>query len=207
LTGGSSPPPRPLTFVWDQYRVAAPGSTSEKLCGISLHGSLKDEVQRKTGQLKALTHDIFSLGVGLFLVFHVDRSPTLLHLALVVWLVFVINEVIDVLGHFTRGDIPVRSFWTHSVFTAPAWGIAVSTTSLYLLDIVMGQALTASQALFAVGLGTVLAYSHLMLDALTEGGVYLGTRRIALAHMRYDNLILNGAFVVLGALLVFAALF
>jgi hypothetical protein len=155
----------------------------------------------------ALTHDIFSLGVGLYIVFHVERSPTFLHLLLVVWLAFVTNEVLDVLGHVTRGDIPVRSFWTHSVFTAPAWGIAVAVASVYLLDLITGQALTASQALFPAGLGTVLACFHLLLDSLTEGGVYLGRRRIALAHLRYNNLILNGAFAALGLLLVFAAFY
>ncbi len=157
--------------------------------------------------MKALTHDIFSLGVGLYLVLHVERSPSILYLLLVVWLAFVTNELIDVLGHVTRGDLPVRSFWTHSVFTAPAWGVAAAVTSVYLLDVMTGQALTATQALFAAGLGTVLAYSHLLLDALTEGGVYLGRRRAALAHLRYDNLILNGAFAALGLLLVFAAFF
>ncbi len=66
--------------------------------------------------------------------------------------------------------------------------------------------MTAPQTLFVAGLGIVLAYSHLLLDALTEGGVYLWRRRIALAHLRYNNLILNGAFAALGVLLVFAAL-
>jgi hypothetical protein len=157
--------------------------------------------------LKALTHDIFSLGVGLYLVLHVERPLLLLNLLLVVWLAVVTNETIDVLGHFARGDIPVRSFWTHSVFTAPAWGIAAATASLYLPDLITGHTFTASQALFAAGLGTALAYSHLLLDALTEGGVYLGRRRVALAHFRYNNPIVNGVFFALGLLLVFAAFF
>ena len=77
--------------------------------------------------------------------------------------------------------------------------------STYFFDIITGQTTTASQALFAAGLGTTLAYSHLLLDALTEGGVYLGRRRVALAHLRYNNLILNGAFATFGVLLAFAA--
>jgi Protein of unknown function (DUF1286) len=157
--------------------------------------------------LKALTHDIFSLGVGLYLVFHVERSSTLLNLLLVVWLAFVTNEVIDVLGHITRGGVPVRSFWTHSVFTAPVWGIAAAMASVYLADMIAGQTLAASQAMLAAALGAVLAYSHLLLDALTEGGVYLGRRRVALAHLRYNNPILNGAFAELGLILVVAALY
>jgi hypothetical protein len=99
----------------------------------------------------------------------------------------------------------IRSFWTHSIFTAPVWGIALAVASVYFLDAVIGQSMTTSQALFAAGLGAVLAYSHLLLDALTEGGVYFGRRRVALAHLRYNNLILNGAFSTIGILLAFAA--
>lgn len=157
--------------------------------------------------MKRLTHDIFSLGVGLYLVLHLERPPSLLHLLLVVWLALVANELIDALGHGARDGVPVRSFWTHSVFTAPAWCVAAAIFSIYAADVITGQALTALQVLFAAGLGTVLAYSHLFLDALTEGGVYLGKRRVALAHLRYDNPILNGAFVALGLLLVFAVFY
>jgi len=155
--------------------------------------------------LKAITHDAFSLGVGIYLACHVEGPPTLTFLVLVVWLAFATNELIDVFGHVTRGGRPVRSFWTHSVFTAPVWGITVALASAYLLDIILGQALTTSQALLAGGIGIAFAYSHILLDALTEGGVYLGRRRVALAHLRYDNLILNGVFTTFGVLLAFAA--
>jgi hypothetical protein len=157
--------------------------------------------------MKALTHDLFSVGVGLYIVLRIGGQSGLLYLLLTVWLAFATNEVIDVLGHFTRGSIPVRSFWTHSVFTAPAWGIAIAIASIYLLDRIIDQGTTVSQAIFVSGLGAVLAYSHLLLDALTEGGVYLGGRRVALAHLRYNNPLLNGFFAALGILLVFAAFF
>jgi hypothetical protein len=155
--------------------------------------------------LKAITHDAFSFGVGLYLTFHVDQQPTLTLLLLVAWLAFATNELIDVMGHANRDGRPVRSFWTHSVFTAPVWGVAAALVSAYVLDAVLGQAMTTSQALFAGAIGFVFAYSHLLLDALTEGGVYLGRRRVALAHLRYDNSILNGVFTALGVILVFAA--
>ncbi len=154
--------------------------------------------------MKAITHDVFSLGLGLYLLYRVVQSPTLSLLVLVAWLAFATNEVIDVLGHVRKGGRPIRSFWTHSVFTAPAWGVAAALTSAYALDVVLGQGMTASQALLVGGLGAVFAYSHLLLDALTEGGVYLGRRRVALAHMRYDSVALNGTFTALGVLLVFA---
>jgi len=151
-----------------------------------------------------MTHGAFSLGVGLYVTYHIDQTPTPAFLILVVWLAFATNQLIDILGHVTKGGRPVRSFWTHSVFTAPLWGIGVALVSAYLLDTIAGEAMSTSQAVFIGGLGIFIAYSHLLLDALTEGGVYLGRRRVALAHFRYDNLILNGAFTALGVLLVFA---
>jgi hypothetical protein len=157
--------------------------------------------------LKAVTHDVFSLGIGLYLLSRLQQPSILLYLVLVFWLAFATNELIDVMGHVSKGGRPVRSFWTHSVFTAPAWGISVAVASAYVIDAIAGQALTAPEALLAAGLGVVFACSHLLLDSLTEGGVYLGRRRVALAHFRYDNVILNGAFTGLGVLLVFAAFF
>ncbi len=156
--------------------------------------------------MKAVTHDVFSLGLGLFLVYHVERSPGAFFLVLIFWLAFATNSIIDVLGHAERSGRPVRSIWTHSVLTAPIWGAASALASAYLIDIIFSQTMTAPQTFFAAGLGIMFAYSHLLLDALTEGGVYLARRRVALAHLRYDNPILNGAFAALGVLLVFGAI-
>jgi hypothetical protein len=152
--------------------------------------------------LKTITHLLFSMGVGVSLLYRVE-GPSLLYLALTAWLVFATNEAIDVLGHFNRGGMPARSFWTHSVFTAPLWGIAVCAATVYFLDRVVGLRTPPLQAVFLYALAVVIAYSHLFLDALTEGGVFLGRRRVALAHFRYNNPILNGAFAALGILLVF----
>ena len=156
--------------------------------------------------MKAITHDFFSVGVGFYLLVRIGGQSSPLYLLLVVCLAFATNEVIDRLGHSARGGMSIRSFWTHSIFTAPVWGIALAVASVYLLDMVIGQSMTTSQTLFAAGLGTMLAYSHLLLDALTEGGVYLRRRRVALAHLRYNNLVLNGAFAFIGVLLILAAL-
>ena len=156
--------------------------------------------------MKAITHDLFSVGVGFYLVFRVGGPSSYLYLFLVVWLAFATNAVIDGLGHFRRQGIVVRSSLTHSVFTAPIWGVAVALTSAYLFDIIADLTITTTQTLFAVGLGIALAYSHLLLDALTEGGVYVGRRRVAFAHARYNNLILNCAFAFVGILLIIAAL-
>ena len=156
--------------------------------------------------MKALTHNIFSVGVGLYLLLRLGQQP-LLELLLVVWLALATNAVIDVLGHRDRGGIPVRSFITHSVFIAPVWGIAVAIPSFYLLDVFAGQRIALSQLSLAVGLGVLLAYSHLFLDALTEGGVFYGRHRMALAHFRNNNEVLNGIFAGLGAVLIAATFY
>jgi hypothetical protein len=155
--------------------------------------------------LKALTHNLFSLGVGIYLVYRIAQPPGALYLVLVVWSVFATNAVIDTLGHVNKEGRSVRAFWTHSIFVAPLWGIAVTVGSLYVLDAITGLEMTAVQAVFVAGLGAVLAYSHLLLDALTEGGVFFTRRRIALAHLRNNNLILNSAFAGLGVVLLLAA--
>ncbi|HEV2390422.1 MAG TPA: DUF1286 domain-containing protein, partial [Nitrososphaerales archaeon] len=106
--------------------------------------------------MKSITHDVFSLGVGLYVVFRVVQ-PTLSLLVLTVWLAFATNELIDLLGHVKRDGRPVRSFWTHSVITAPVWGVAAAFVSAYLLDTILGEAMSISQALFVGGLGIVFA--------------------------------------------------
>ncbi len=55
-----------------------------------------------------------------------------------------------------------------------------------------------------VSAGIAVAAAHLLLDSLTERGVYLLTDRMALAHFRSDNGILNGLFL-LGGFALFLA--
>jgi hypothetical protein len=155
--------------------------------------------------LKSVTHDIFSLGVGLYLAYHIGRLAPLA-LLLVVWLAFATNLVIDEVGHVKQGGRPVRSFWTHSIATAPLWGVAIALVSTYLVGRATGHAVGAPQTVLLAGFGVIIACSHLLLDALTEGGVFLARRRVAIAHLRYDNTLLNTAFAAIGLALVFAAL-
>ncbi|MDA4132352.1 MAG: DUF1286 domain-containing protein [Thaumarchaeota archaeon] len=156
--------------------------------------------------LKALTHNFFSIGIGLYLALRVEGRPVLDSI-LVIWLAVATNAVIDGLGHWTRDGAPVRSYRTHSVFTAPLWGMTVASTSFYLLDASTGGTTTLGRLSWGLGLGVVMAYSHLLLDAPTEGGVFFGRRRMAIAHFRYDNGLLNAAFAGLGAALAAVALF
>ena len=154
--------------------------------------------------MKALTHYIFSIGIGVLLCERLGHF-SFIDVVLVVWLGLAVNAVIDVFGHGIRGGVGNRSFLTHSVFTAPLWGGAVAVLSVYVPVKFQIFPISLWEAAFVVGMGVVVAYSHLFLDALTEGGVFWGKRRIALAHMRYNNRILNGAFLVIGAFFTLAA--
>lgn len=187
LIGGSSPPRGPLFLRF---------ATLYPFIGL---GALE-------AQLKALTHSIFSMGVGLYLVLQIAHQPTPSSL-LVIWLAFATNEAIDVLGHRNRGGRAVRSFVTHSIFTAPLWGVALAASSLYLADLATARTSTTDQFSMVVELGVIIAYSHLLLDALTEGGVFYWRRRLAVAHFDNNNEILNGAFAGLGVLLIAVAFY
>ncbi len=59
---------------------------------------------------------------------------------------------------------------------------------------------------FFTSLGFLSGWSHLLLDSLTEGGVFdLDGKRRALAHFAYDNPLLNLGFSALGVALVLMA--
>jgi len=157
--------------------------------------------------LKAVTHNIFSFGLSIFLLSKTGHLSVLSSLV-ALWLTFAVNTVIDVFGHTRKNDIPIRSFITHSVFIAPLWGAAVGIATIILPYSIFNLSAESAFELLGAGLGVTIACTHLLLDALTQAGVYLGRRRrIAIAHMSYDNPGLNFAFVVLGLLLLAVALF
>lgn len=156
--------------------------------------------QLNNGKLKSITHNFFSAGLGLLAVAQFDYYFPF-SLVLVIWLVFSTNFAIDALGHSGMGGRARRTWTTHSVFTAPIWGAAIGIITI----VVAGNLLHSSPGLglpfFSAGLGVLASYSHLLLDALTEGGVYLGRSRIAIAHFSNNNFLLNSVFILLGVLL------
>ena len=52
--------------------------------------------------------------------------------------------------------------------------------------------------------------SHMLLDVFTERGIYVKRngkwKRFALAHFSYDNPIVNGLAILLGVIMLFAAI-
>lgn len=57
-----------------------------------------------------------------------------------------------------------------------------------------------------IGHSALVGMSHLLLDALTQGGVFFVGRRIAIAHFSYNNPILNYTFISIGLVLTFFGL-
>jgi len=156
--------------------------------------------------LKVVTHNVFSFGLSIFLLSKTGHL-SVLSFFVALWLTFAVNTLIDVFGHTRKNDIPIRSFITHSVFTAPLWGAALGIATIVLPYSLFNLSADSAFELLGAGLGVTIAYAHLLLDAFTQAGVYLGRRRIAIAHMSYDNTALNLAFIVLGLLLLAVALF
>ena len=155
--------------------------------------------------MKAVTHYLFSAGVSLALL-SLSGSPDAGRIVFALWLALSINYLIDAMGHASRGGGPTRTWLTHSVLTAPAWGAAVSLASLTALAQASAAALRLTTVLYWTLFAALVSGEHLFLDSLTQAGVYSWRRRIAIAHFRYDDVPLNLGFALVGALLIAAAL-
>jgi hypothetical protein len=146
-----------------------------------------------------LTHFVFGAGsvVALFPALPVD-----LRILLAGSLSLIVNFVIDEFGHVTHGGFVARSPLTHSVLTAPLWG-GLAGYGLWAVGSSLGLPGASLEVAF-VAAGVVVAGAHLLLDSMTERGVYLATNRVALAHFGSGNVLLNTMFVV-GGLVLFLA--
>ncbi len=107
----------------------------------------------------------------------------------------VVNYIIDKLGHRGR----VRSPSTHSPTGASLIGL--STIPLILLVKV-----TMINMLVVALIGVLAGLSHLMLDSMTENGIYIRGRRWAISHFKFNDKALNWAFMVVGAAMLLIAL-
>ena len=149
--------------------------------------------------MKLIAHDIFSFGLGTYVLARLGAGIAA-SVILAFLLSIAVNRVIDA-GHYQKNGRPTRSYFTHSVFTAPVWGLllglAISSIALFVFNVDL--------LLLGAIAGTLAAFAHLFLDSLTEGGVFLWKGRIALAHFRYDNGLANGLAIMAGVLMLAAA--
>lgn len=147
--------------------------------------------------MKLLTHIVFCAGVVVALF---PSLPVVTRFSLAVVASFLVNLLIVEFGHTMHGRFVARSPLTHSVFTAPAWGGAVG----YLVWMGFGslRLVGGGMEVTFVAAGVLVAISHLFLDSLTERGSYFLTGRVALAHFRSGNGLLNGVFLLGGLALL-----
>jgi len=155
--------------------------------------------------MKAVTHNLFSVGVEVYFV-SVVRAFWPSSLLLGAWLAVSTGFVIDALGHSGREGMSVRSWATHSVLTAPLWGAFIGLSTPLVATSLLRVTPDVRLLGFSALLGVLAAYSHLLLDSLTEGGVFALRHRIAIAHFGNNNLVLNSAFSLFGIVLCLAGL-
>jgi len=109
----------------------------------------------------------------------------------------------DHAGHERKRFGTRRTWVTHSIFTASALGIFLGILVAFGFQYAN---LPFSFVVFALQ-GFVSALSHLFLDSITEGGIFIFTKHFALAHFRYDNPFLNTGFALLGIFLLALSLY
>ena len=153
---------------------------------------LKDEACNSLRFLYRLTYTLIIIFPQLLYSFFLSSAVAVLG-----------NSLIDRLGHKTgRGLIPVRTPLTHTLPRSVLWGWV---PSLILIP------LNSYEVIIISLIALLNGPSHMLLDVFTERGIYVKRngkwRRVALAHFSYDNPAVNGLAILLGILMLFAALY
>jgi len=155
--------------------------------------------------MKLRTHYVFSLGL-LSLLDSLFLSDFLGVIIIAGIISVTANNVIDYLGHEIRGKYVSRTPRTHTLPRSIGWGLLTSVPivlALYFLSPI-------ELILITILDGVIVGPSHMLLDIFTERGIYHKVngrwRRIALAHFSYYNPIVNGLAILLGVIMLFAAI-
>ncbi|WCM36777.1 DUF1286 domain-containing protein [Sulfolobus islandicus] len=173
--------------------------------------------------MKLRTHYIFSTGL-LTLLDSVLFHEYFYYALILSGMVSVIgNSLIDRIGHkeiATRyGYIPVRTPLTHTIPRSVVWGV-VSVVPVFILLLIYYYGFSYHEYYFSLSNkvlllillnGVVVGPSHMLLDVFTERGIYVKKygrwKRFALAHFRYDNPLANGLAILMGVIMLLAALY
>ena len=143
--------------------------------------------------MKLITHIAFSFML-VYLISILLGYSHLDSIGLAVLSSTIINYVIDAFGHEEFHGHIRRSKVTHSLSTSSLLGAIIGLTIAYFIkcNIVLG-----------VLSGLTTSLSHLFLDSLTMGGIYICGKRYRIASYRYNNPILNSSFVILSIFLLY----
>lgn len=147
------------------------------------------------------THTAFTLGL-LIAMLKMLNGLSLTMAVLAALIAYIVNLALDRLGHVKRGAVYVRSPLTHDICLSALWGLVISAAFTYASMLFNIQVYPIE----AVLMGPIGGLSHMLLDSLTEEGVYVrrrGTwRRVSIAHFRYNNPALNWLFTAIGLALM-----
>ena len=149
--------------------------------------------------MKIRTHNFFSVGALTLLGSFFTRPAYSLISAVIIS--YCANMIIDKYGHEKNGlGMSVRSYRTHSPVTALFWGFLPALILFIIIYIVFSQ-----KEYFVLFQGLLVGELHLFLDIITEGGIFINRKRVAYAHFRYNNPLLNLFFIAAGIILAFSA--
>ena len=161
--------------------------------------------------MKLRTHYLFSAGLLALANSLFDHS--FYSSLFIAGLVSVIgNSLIDKLGHEMvsfRGEyIPRRTPLTHTVPRSVLWGL-ISVLPIAALAYYVYPYYFAKVLAMLVLDGILVGPSHMLLDALTEKGIYVKRngrwQRFALAHFRYNDPAANSLAGFAGVVMLFLA--
>lgn len=114
-------------------------------------------------------------------------SEYLLRLMLFV-VAFLLQYFIDTVGH------TVKRYKDRTYYTRNKWH---SLPAVLALGIAVGIPFAILSGIYIVALAPVLALLiHLLEDFITEGGVYIGKRKMRVAKIKYDNPLINRLAII-----------
>ncbi|MBP1357266.1 MAG: DUF1286 domain-containing protein [Sulfolobus sp.] len=173
--------------------------------------------------MKLKTHYVFSTGLISLVIALLFKISFYDDFVISILVSFLGNTIIDRLGHkevVTRfGELPVRTPLTHTFPRSVIWGL-ISTlplffSSYYLYHYGYYYSYDYYHSLFNVYTlalliaGIIVGPSHMLLDVFTEKGIYVKKngkwKRFALVHYKYDNPLVNGLAIAIGAVMLYVA--
>ena len=137
--------------------------------------------------MRLLTHIMFAMG----LVLYTTGSAYAAVFAVLA------QVIIDVLGHTHSHGYVRRSWVTHDAILSL---LTVVLPMTLLTTYYVGNLLLSTYAM------TLALYSHLFLDWLTEGCIFIMRKRVGGLGIPYNQPVANTLFILLGILLLFMAI-
>ncbi len=157
--------------------------------------------------MKLLTHYVFSMGL-LTLLLALGRNPFPESLFLALIMSVTGNLIIDGLGHEERRGYVRRTPLTHTIPRSIFWGALPGIAIIILLYYLSGRMIELIYVEIILS-SLLMGPSHMILDIFTERGIFVKRRgrwvRLALAHFSYNDVLVNGAAMIMGLLMIFTA--